>query len=136
MSDCSRVLASSLNRRAHKGNLYEQIEQEQEVFERQKSFFELCIRQLVSMVQGIAILPMIANVRCVAIDIWAVGVILISIMTARFPFFQSEDDGDALIEMATVFGLREMKECASLHIKFPKAQVHFTSRPFIADSNF
>jgi hypothetical protein len=29
-----------------------------------------------------------------------------------------------------------MKECASLHSKFPKAQVHFPSRPFIADSNF
>lgn len=52
-----------------------------------------------------------------AIDVWAVGVILISIMTARFPFFQSEDDADALIEIATIFGLKEMKECASLHSK-------------------
>jgi cell division control protein 7 len=55
--------------------------------------------------------------QTVAIDVWAVGVILISILTARFPFFQSEDDADALIEMATIFGLKEMKECASLHSK-------------------
>ncbi|KAI8582128.1 hypothetical protein K450DRAFT_171348 [Umbelopsis ramanniana AG] len=53
--------------------------------------------------------------QTVAIDVWAVGVILISILTARFPFFQSEDDADALIEIATIFGLKEMKECASLH---------------------
>ncbi|KAI9289132.1 kinase-like domain-containing protein [Umbelopsis sp. AD052] len=53
--------------------------------------------------------------QTVAIDVWAVGVILISILTARFPFFQSEDDADALIEIATIFGLREMKDCASLH---------------------
>ncbi|KAG2180398.1 hypothetical protein INT44_003402, partial [Umbelopsis vinacea] len=53
--------------------------------------------------------------QTVAIDVWAVGVILISILTARFPFFHSEDDADALIEIATIFGLREMKDCASLH---------------------
>ncbi|CAM0138785.1 unnamed protein product [Umbelopsis sp. WA50703] len=53
--------------------------------------------------------------QTVAIDIWAVGVILLSILTSRFPFFQSEDDADALIEVAGVFGLREVKECASIH---------------------
>ncbi|KAJ2956406.1 hypothetical protein NQZ79_g7719 [Umbelopsis isabellina] len=53
--------------------------------------------------------------QTVSIDIWAVGVILLSILTSRFPFFQSEDDADALVEVAGVFGLREVKECASIH---------------------
>jgi cell division control protein 7 len=46
-------------------------------------------------------------------------------LTSRFPFFQSEDDADALIEVAGVFGLREVKECASIHSKYYKIDVQW-----------
>jgi cell division control protein 7 len=53
----------------------------------------------------------------VAIDIWSVGVILLSLLTGRYPFFIAHDEGDSLIEIASIFGMTEMKECAALHSK-------------------
>lgn len=49
------------------------------------------------------------------IDIWSAGIILLTILAQRFPFFNSADDVEAMIEMASVFGLRRMKLCANLH---------------------
>lgn len=50
-----------------------------------------------------------------AIDIWSAGVILLTILSRRFPFFNSEDDIEAMIEIATIFGSRRMKQAAYLH---------------------
>lgn len=49
------------------------------------------------------------------IDIWSAGIILLTILAQRFPFFNSADDAEAIIETASVFGLRRMKACANLH---------------------
>ncbi|KAG8529334.1 uncharacterized protein KY384_005970 [Bacidia gigantensis] len=49
------------------------------------------------------------------IDIWSAGVILLTILARRFPFFNSADDVDAMIEMSTIFGRQRMKQCALLH---------------------
>lgn len=49
------------------------------------------------------------------IDVWSAGVILLTILTKRFPFFNSTDDVEALIEIATIFGIKQMKQCAMLH---------------------
>lgn len=49
------------------------------------------------------------------IDVWSVGVILLTILCQRFPFFNSADDVDALIEIASIFGQKRMKACALLH---------------------
>ena len=49
------------------------------------------------------------------IDIWSVGVILLTILAQRFPFFNSADDVDAMVEIATIFGRQRMKQCAILH---------------------
>ncbi|CCH59008.1 hypothetical protein TBLA_0B01650 [Henningerozyma blattae CBS 6284] len=49
------------------------------------------------------------------IDIWSVGVILLSFLGRRFPMFQSLDDTDSLLELCTIFGWKNLKECASLH---------------------
>ena len=49
------------------------------------------------------------------IDIWSAGVILLTILAQRFPFFNSADDADAMIEIATIFGRLKMKQCAMMH---------------------
>ncbi|MCJ1382206.1 hypothetical protein MMC17_005318 [Xylographa soralifera] len=49
------------------------------------------------------------------IDIWSAGVILLTILSQRFPFFNSTDDIEAMIEIASIFGQRRMKACAMLH---------------------
>lgn len=49
------------------------------------------------------------------IDIWSAGVILLTILSRRFPFFNSEDDIEAMIEIATIFGQKRMKQSAYLH---------------------
>ena len=49
------------------------------------------------------------------IDVWSAGVILLTILAQRFPFFNSADDVDALVEIATIFGRARMKQCAYLH---------------------
>ncbi|KAF2845176.1 kinase-like protein [Plenodomus tracheiphilus IPT5] len=50
-----------------------------------------------------------------SIDIWSVGVILLTMLSRRFPFFHSADDIDALLEITTIFGRKKMRETALLH---------------------
>ncbi|KAI1810647.1 kinase-like protein [Poronia punctata] len=49
------------------------------------------------------------------IDIWSAGVILLIILCKRFPFFNSADDIEAMIEIATIFGSKRMKLAGQLH---------------------
>ena len=49
------------------------------------------------------------------IDIWSAGVILLTLLARRFPFFNSADDVDAMIEITSIFGLERMKKTAMLH---------------------
>ncbi|KAK5116932.1 hypothetical protein LTR62_006653 [Meristemomyces frigidus] len=49
------------------------------------------------------------------IDIWSVGIILLTFLSKRFPFFHSADDIDAFIELCTIFGKKKMREIALLH---------------------
>jgi cell division control protein 7 len=50
--------------------------------------------------------------RCIkqttAIDVWSAGIILLSILSGRYPFFHSPDDMAALAEVATVCGTKEI----------------------------
>jgi cell division control protein 7 len=50
-----------------------------------------------------------------AIDIWSAGVILLTILSKRFPFFNSSDDVEATIEIATIFGVKRMRSAALRH---------------------
>lgn len=43
---------------------------------------------------------------------------LLCFLTRQFPFFQSNDDIEALIELSNLFGKKEMRECAALHRTF------------------
>lgn len=49
------------------------------------------------------------------IDIWSAGVILLTLLARRFPFFNSADDVDAMIEMASIFGRKRMQAVAAMH---------------------
>ncbi|GAA5918563.1 hypothetical protein JCM6882_002337 [Rhodosporidiobolus microsporus] len=53
--------------------------------------------------------------QTVALDIWSVGIILLCFLTRRFPFFNSNDDTEALAEITAIFGKKKMELCASLH---------------------
>lgn len=50
-----------------------------------------------------------------ALDIWSVGVTLLCFLTRRFPFFNSNDDTDALMEIATIFGRSKLETVAAHH---------------------
>ncbi|CCG81841.1 Putative uncharacterized protein [Taphrina deformans PYCC 5710] len=50
-----------------------------------------------------------------AVDIWSAGVILLTFLSCRFPFFNSNDDIEALIEIASIFGKDMMKQVAAQH---------------------
>jgi cell division control protein 7 len=43
---------------------------------------------------------------------WSIGVILLSLFSKRFPFFNSTDDADAIIELTYIFGVKLMKQAA------------------------
>lgn len=40
---------------------------------------------------------------------------MLCILTRRFPFFSSNDDTEALVEIAAIFGKRRTEKCAALH---------------------
>lgn len=48
-----------------------------------------------------------------AIDMWSAGVILLSILSKKHPFFRADDDITALAEIAFLVGTKEMKEAAA-----------------------
>lgn len=50
-----------------------------------------------------------------AIDMWSAGMILLFFLTGKFPLFQSNDDVEALLEIACVIGRRRMEKVATLH---------------------
>jgi hypothetical protein len=47
------------------------------------------------------------------LDIWAAGVILLSLLTGRYPFFHARDDTDALIELAAMLGPASLQAAAA-----------------------
>lgn len=65
------------------------------------------------------------------IDIWSAGVILLTILARRFPFFNSSDDVDATIEIASIFGRKKMQGAAALH-----GQLFETNIETIGDKGF
>ncbi|KAI4291436.1 cell division control protein 7 [Pancytospora philotis] len=58
-----------------------------------------------------------------AIDMWSVGVILLSILTTQYPFFLSIEDMDNLVEIALIFGHGEMRRAAKLYNRSWKSNI-------------
>lgn len=67
--------------------------------------------------------------QTVLIDVWSCGIILLTFLSKRFPFFHSADDIDAFIELCCIFGKKRMKEVALLH-----GQVLQTNVPTISEN--
>ncbi len=63
------------------------------------------------------------------IDVWSCGIILLTFLSRRFPFFHSADDIDAFIELCCIFGKKRMKDAALLH-----GQVMQTNLPTISEN--
>lgn len=63
------------------------------------------------------------------IDIWSCGIILLTFLSKRFPFFHSADDIDAFIELCTIFGKTKMRDTALLH-----GQVLQTNLPTVSEA--
>jgi len=47
-----------------------------------------------------------------AVDMWAAGVMLLSILSRRYPFFKAKDDMEALAQIITIFGSAKLKKMA------------------------
>lgn len=50
-----------------------------------------------------------------ALDVWAAGTILLFFLTQRFPLYTAGDDVEALMEIATIVGGKNMERVALLH---------------------
>ena len=62
------------------------------------------------------------------IDVWSAGIVLLTILSKRFPFFNSTDDIDAVLELLTIFGKAKMRRAALLH-----GRILDTNVPTISD---
>lgn len=69
--------------------------------------------------------------QTVSIDIWSAGIMLLSFLTKRCIFFQAKDDSRALIEMATIFGIKKMRKTALLH-----GMIYETTIPTIPQNGY
>ncbi|KAG6854437.1 hypothetical protein C0991_006515 [Blastosporella zonata] len=69
------------------------------------------------------------NEQTGAIDVWAAGVILLFFLTGKFPIFPSNDDTEALIEIATLVGYNKMAEVATLHSRTFCTNVSSVGKP-------
>ncbi|KAG1450872.1 hypothetical protein G6F56_008231 [Rhizopus delemar] len=47
-----------------------------------------------------------------AVDIWSVGIILLSLMTRMFPFYTGYDEADSVVEITNVFGFNGLQKMA------------------------
>ncbi|KAJ8487928.1 hypothetical protein ONZ45_g14148 [Pleurotus djamor] len=50
-----------------------------------------------------------------AVDVWSTGVIMLFFLARKFPLFQSNDDIEALMEIAVIIGKKRMEKVATLH---------------------
>ncbi|KAI4882100.1 hypothetical protein NFI96_029428, partial [Prochilodus magdalenae] len=56
--------------------------------------------------------PQSRNRYCLPIDIWSAGVILLSLLSGRYPFFKASDDLMALTQIMTIRGSKETIQAA------------------------
>jgi len=57
------------------------------------------------------------------IDIWSAGVILLTLLTRKYPFFVSKDDTNAIVELGCIFGDKEMRSAAKYYKRTWKSNI-------------
>ena len=53
--------------------------------------------------------------QTIAVDIWSVGVILLSLLSGRYPFFRAHDDLSAMSQIISLMGSKNCIEAARIH---------------------
>ncbi|KAI5987777.1 kinase-like protein [Pisolithus marmoratus] len=71
-----------------------------------------------------------------AVDVWSAGMILLFFLTGKFPLFQSSDDIEALMEVATIVGRQKMERTALLHSRTFATNVPSITNEGISWSDF
>lgn len=74
-----------------------------------------------------------------AIDIWSAGVILLSILTSRYPFFKSDNDMVSICEIASIVGSKRLEEAAmecGRRVRFPREYNEYNLRELCLRLNF
>ncbi|KAI5180740.1 cell division control protein 7 [Nematocida sp. AWRm80] len=66
-----------------------------------------------------------------AIDIWNAGVILLSILCKKYPYFTARDDLNALVEIGNIFGEEELKDAAKSYKRVLRSNIEELQRPRI-----
>lgn len=51
--------------------------------------------------------------QTVFVDIWSAGVVILTLLTKRYPFFHSTDDITALAEISCLFGFKKLQDAAA-----------------------
>lgn len=83
------------------------------------------------------VLLAVANQSC-KIDIWSVGVILLSILTQRYPFFKSPDDLTSLVEISVILGTDRLRQSAlklGRKLRFPCEQKGYNMADLVRSLN-
>ncbi|UYV63424.1 CDC7 [Cordylochernes scorpioides] len=48
-----------------------------------------------------------------AVDVWSVGVIFLSLLSSKYPFFRASDDMSALAEIVSLLGTKKLQQAAT-----------------------
>ncbi|KAG1473966.1 hypothetical protein G6F56_000638 [Rhizopus delemar] len=56
-------------------------------------------------------------------DIWAVGVILLSFLTNIYPYFDAEDSAAGIVELMTTFGTKQVNSFANFYGRNIKSNI-------------
>ncbi|KAI5126363.1 cell division control protein 7 [Nematocida parisii] len=67
-----------------------------------------------------------------AIDIWSAGVILLSLLCRKYPFFTSKDDINTLVEIGSIFGDEEMRKAAKFYKRIWKSNIEACMHPAVS----
>ncbi|KAJ1556517.1 hypothetical protein HK096_000400 [Nowakowskiella sp. JEL0078] len=67
--------------------------------------------------------------QTMALDVWAAGIMLLSIFGGRYPFFHSPSDAESLVEIAIIFGRDKISEVTA-HFN----REFLTNIPIISDT--
>ena len=85
----------------------------------------LCISRVIDLIQKGGN-DIIIIIFFLAVDMWSAGVILLCLLSGRYPFFRCYDDMTALAQIVTLFGKRRVMDNAKHIGKF--STVCFTLR--------